>query len=77
MREEQEPQMSAITIDDDQLKALLKQALLELFEEKSEILHDAIAEVVEEIGLTKAIQEERASPTVDKADVLDALEQRP
>ena len=69
--------MSAITIDDDQLKALLKQALLELFEEKSEILHDALAEVVEEIGLAKAIQEGKASPTVDKADVLEALERRP
>ena len=69
--------MSAITIDDDQLKALLKQALLELFEEKSEILHDALIEVVEEIGLAKAIQEGEASPAVDKAEVFDVLERRP
>ena len=69
--------MSAITIDDDQLKALLKQALLELFEERSEILHDVLAEVVEEIGLAKAIQEGEASPTVDKAEVFEVLERRP
>jgi hypothetical protein len=67
--------MSSITIDDNELKALLKQALTELFEEKSELLRDAIAEAVEEIGLAKAIKEGLASSTVDKTQVFEALEQ--
>jgi Asp-tRNA(Asn)/Glu-tRNA(Gln) amidotransferase C subunit len=66
--------MSSITIDDDQLKALLKQALLELFEEKNELFYEALAEVIEELGLVKAIKEGQASPTVDKARVFEALE---
>jgi hypothetical protein len=67
--------MCSITINDNELKALLKQALTELFEEKSELLHEAIAEVIEEIGLAEAIKEGQASPTVDKARVFEVLEQ--
>jgi Asp-tRNA(Asn)/Glu-tRNA(Gln) amidotransferase C subunit len=63
-----------MAIDDNKLKALLKQALIELLEEKNEILFDALAEVVEEIGLIKAIKEGQASPTVDKTRVFEALE---
>ncbi len=57
--------MSSITIDDNELKALLKQALIELLQEKNELLYDALVEVVEEIGLVRAIKEGQASPTVD------------
>lgn len=69
--------MSSITIDDNELKALLKQALIELLQEKNELLHDALVEVLEEIGLVRAIQEGQASPVADKARVLEALEQEP
>ncbi len=57
--------MSAITIDDNELKALLKQALIELLEEKSDLFYEALAEVIEESGLVKAIKEaciEKARP---------------
>ncbi len=67
--------MSSITIDDNELKALLKQALIELLQEKNELLHEALADVVEEIGLVRAIKEGQARPVVDKARVLEALEQ--
>lgn len=66
--------MSSITIDDNDLKALLKQALIELFEEKNELFYEALAEAVEELGLVKGIKEGQASPTVDKARVFKALE---
>jgi Asp-tRNA(Asn)/Glu-tRNA(Gln) amidotransferase C subunit len=66
--------MSSITIDDNQLKALLKQALLELFQEKNELFYEAFAEVIEELGLIKAIKEGQTSPTIDKARVFEALE---
>jgi dsDNA-binding SOS-regulon protein len=68
--------MGSITIDDDKLKTLLKQALIELLEEKNELLYDVIAEVVEEIGLAKAIKEGEASPTVSKERVFEALERK-
>jgi hypothetical protein len=66
--------MGSMTIDDGKLKALLKQALIELLEEKNELLYDAIAEVVEDIGLAKAIKEGEASPLVSRESVFDVLE---
>jgi hypothetical protein len=66
--------MGSMTIDDGKLKALLKQALIELLEEKNELLYDAIAEVVEDIGLAKAIKEGEASPLVSRESVFEVLE---
>jgi hypothetical protein len=66
--------MGSMTIDDGKLKALLKQVLIELLEEKNELLYDAIAEVVEDIGLAKAIKEGEASPLVSREKVFEALE---
>ena len=66
--------MSSITIDDNQLKALLKQALIELFQEKNGLFYEALAEVVEELGLLKAIQEGQGGATIDRAGVFEALE---
>ncbi len=66
--------MSPMAIDDDKLKALLKQALIELLQEKNEVLFDALTEVIEEMGLAKAIKEGQTSPLVDEARVFEALE---
>ena len=70
----QELHMSSITIDSSQLKTLLKQALIELLQEKDETLYGALAELVEEVGLVRAIQEGRDSETVDRERVFKALE---
>ena len=66
--------MSSITIDSDELKTLLKQALIELLTEKNGILIGALTEAIEEIGLVKAIKEGQASPILDEARVFEALE---
>lgn len=64
--------MSSTTIDSNELKALLKQALVELLEEKKQVLYDAPAEVVEEVGLVRTIQEGQTGENSEQA--LDALE---
>lgn len=69
--------MDPRAIDDNKLKTLLKQALIELLEEKNEVLFNALTEVVEEIGLVKAIKEGQTSPLVDEARVFEALEREP
>jgi hypothetical protein len=66
--------MSSITIDSSQLKTLLKQALIELLQEKDETLYGALAELVEEVGLIRAIQEGQESETGDRERVFKALE---
>ncbi len=66
--------MSSITIDSNELKALLKQALIELLEEKDETLYGALAELVEDAGLIKAVQEGQNSEIVDRTTIFKALE---
>jgi len=66
--------MSSITIDDGKLKDLLKEALIEVLEEKHELLRNALAEAMEDIGLTTAIEAGQGTGTVSKGAVLKALE---
>ena len=66
--------MSSIVIDDQTLRGLLKEALIEVLKERPELLRDMIAEAVEEIGLAGAIREGERTAMVDKDAVLKTLE---
>ena len=66
--------MSSISIDDDKLKGLVKQALLEVFQERRDLLYDVVVEAVEDGALARAIKAAEDSPLVDKAEVIKALE---
>jgi hypothetical protein len=66
--------MSSISIDDDKLKGLVKQALLEVLQESRELLYDVVVEAVEDGALARAIKAGEDSPLVDKAEVIKALE---
>lgn len=65
--------MSTISIDDGKLRSLLKEALIEVLEEKPELLRDMLAEAIEEIGLTQAIREGEDTAVVGRDAVLKAL----
>jgi hypothetical protein len=66
--------MSTISIDDGKLRGLLKEALIEVLEEKPELLRDMLAEAIEQIGLTQAIREGEDTAVVGRDAVLKALE---
>ena len=66
--------MGSITIDEGKLKVLLKQALVEVLEERAELIRDLLSEAVEDIALVKAIKEGEGSTIVGKVEVLKALE---
>lgn len=66
--------MSSITIDDKTLRNLLKDALIEVLQERPAILGEMIAEVVEDVGLSAAIEEGEKIELVEKENVLKALE---
>ncbi|MBC8467834.1 MAG: hypothetical protein H8D56_00060 [Planctomycetes bacterium] len=66
--------MGSITIDEEKLKVLLKQALVEALEERAELIRDLLSEAVEDIALAKAIKEGEGSTIVSKDEVLEALE---
>ena len=66
--------MSQIMLDEGQIKELFKQAIVELVQERKDLLYDLLAEVVEDALLLRAIQEGEDSPNVRREDVLRVLE---
>lgn len=66
--------MSSIIIDDQTLRELLKEALVEVLQKRPEVLRDALAEAAEDIGLAQAIREGQDTAVVDKDAVAKALE---
>ena len=57
-----------------QIKELFKQAILELLQVRKEEVYDVFLEALEEISLTKAIEEGEQTEWVSKAEVFKALE---
>ena len=66
--------MSSITIDDQTLRSLLKEVLIEVLQERPALLGDVIAEAIEDAGLSLAIKEGQRTELVSKDEVLKALE---
>ncbi len=58
-----------LTIGEQQAKALLKEVLVELMEEKRELFLEIMLEAIEEIGLANAIREGRQDAWVDEAHI--------
>jgi DNA-binding phage protein len=58
---------------DDRLKEAMKAALVELLEERSDLVRDIVAEALEEVALVRAIQEGEDSDTVSREAVFRAL----
>jgi hypothetical protein len=53
-------------------KVLLKEAIVELFEERQEVFAAIVAEAIEDIGLANAIREGRKNDFVSKEEI-DAI----
>ncbi len=56
-----------------ELKQIFKQALIETFEEKTDLFHDIIMEALEDIALSRAISEGEDTENVSKEDVFKIL----
>jgi len=61
--------MTIANLDEKQFKILLKEAMLELFEERREVFAAMIAQAIEEIGLANAIREGRKNDFVSKEEI--------
>lgn len=61
-------------MQEDRIKDLVKQAILELLQEEHEVFSDLLAEALEDLALANAILEGESSEPVDRAEVLRALE---
>jgi spore coat polysaccharide biosynthesis protein SpsF (cytidylyltransferase family) len=73
----QELDMSYTSLDEAQVKELFKQAILELFEERRDLLYDLFAEVIEDFALVNAIKEGESTESVSRAEVFQILEGAP
>ena len=63
-----------VTIDPTTIKELLKEALIEVLQERKDILHDLISEAIEAVALTHAIRKGEATKSVRKEEILGVLE---
>jgi hypothetical protein len=61
------------SLDEVRLKALLKETLIEVLEERREEFSQLLLEIFEDLGLSRAIREGEATPTVDRQEILDII----
>jgi hypothetical protein len=62
------------SLNDQRTKELFKQAMVELLEERKDLIYDLFAEVVEDALLANAIREGASSEFVDRAEIMRILE---
>jgi len=65
--------MADISIPEDSLRALVKEALIEAIDERRELFHEVVAEALEDIALGEAIREGRAGEFASREEVFTAL----
>jgi hypothetical protein len=63
-------------IDEGKLKQVFKEAMFEMLEERKSIFQEMIAEVMEDIALTRAIREGENTASVSKKEIFNILEGR-
>ncbi len=65
--------MTILSIEDKRTKDLIKQALLELFEERRDLFYALFEEVFEDVGLANAMREGENSAVISEQEVMKAL----
>jgi len=65
------------TLNETEVKELLKQAVAEVLQEQRDFLYEVFLEALEDIALIQAIQQGENTATVSGAAVFQALESTP
>lgn len=66
-----------MTVDELQLKIVIKEAVWELVQEKREEFSDLFGEIIEDMALIRAIREGETSEPVSRDEVLAMLDAPP
>jgi hypothetical protein len=61
-------------MNQEQLKELIKTALVEVLEQRQDLLHDAVQEALEDIALAKAMEEGAKTEPIAREEVFALLE---
>jgi hypothetical protein len=64
----------ATSFENENLKEVLKSAIVELLQERHELVRDILDEIVEDIAFSKAIAEGEQTPNVSRESVFEVLE---
>ncbi len=65
--------MTTLSLEDKHTKDLMKQALLELFQERRDLFVDLFEELIEDVGLGNAMREAEGSGTVSQEEIMSIL----
>ena len=60
-------------IDETRIKTLFKEALVEVIEENQELVSSILIDALEDIGLSRAIEEGETSKTVSRDEIFKVL----
>jgi len=66
----------AVSLDEDRVKELLKEAMTELLEEHKDYFYDLFVQVIEDAALANAIRDGENSEPVDAAEIFDVLDEQ-
>jgi hypothetical protein len=62
------------SLSETQIKDLVKTAILEIFQERRDLLQDLVAEALEDLALVKAIDEGKDSESASRETIFSLLE---
>ncbi|HUT35963.1 MAG TPA: hypothetical protein VNE39_20920 [Planctomycetota bacterium] len=66
--------MLSTTLDDARLRQIVKEAVVELLQERRGLMHDLVAQAIEDVALSRAIEEGEKTERVSREAVFKALE---
>jgi hypothetical protein len=66
--------MSSLSVDEGKLKDLLKTAIMEVLEERKDLVRDLLEEALEDIVLVRAIEAGEQTGTASRDEVFKVLE---
>lgn len=63
-----------VTIAEDRLKEVLKAAVVEVLEERGDLVREIVEEALEDLALARAIEEGKSSEVVGRDQIFSLLE---
>jgi Asp-tRNA(Asn)/Glu-tRNA(Gln) amidotransferase C subunit len=69
-----EVNMGQLSIEEERLKELLKQALVEFFDKRRDLFYEVVSEVFEDIAMANAIREGNKTPSIRNEEIMSILE---
>lgn len=64
---------NSTNLDENRIKTLFKEALVEVIEENQELVSSILIDALEDIGLSRAIEEGETSKTVSRDEIFKVL----